>query len=408
MLNIIFASFFILSFISVFVQAVFFGNLSIVSDVSNVVLSSSKDAFYIALNLSGMICFWLGILNVGQKAGITNIIATCLQPLFTKIMPEVPKGHKSISSMVMNIAANFLGLDNAATPMGLKAMEELQEINPKKDTASNAQILFIVTNTSGIVLIPITMLLYRQSLGATNPMAVFLPTLLATSASTLVAFLTVAYKQKLNIFNKVVGAYLFGFLIFLSLLVYTFLSLSVESRVVFSSVFGGGILLFLITSFITYGICKKQNVYQNFIDGAKEGFDVVIKIVPYLVALLVGIAVFRTSGILGAFCLCFEKLFELIGVNTDFVPALPTAFLMPLSGSGAQAAVVEVMQTYGADSFASFVAGVIKGSTESTFYIIALYFGAVKIVKTRYALGCALLADLAGIITAITVSYIFY
>ncbi|MFI3242438.1 MAG: nucleoside recognition domain-containing protein [Alphaproteobacteria bacterium] len=408
MLNIIFASFFILSFISVVFQAIFYGDFDVINKVSTTILTSSKDSFYIALNLTGMLCFWLGILKIGQEAGITQAVAKLLQPLFLKIMPEVPKGHKSLSSIVMNIAANILGLDNAATPMGIKAMEQLQEINKKKDEASNAQILFIVTNSAAVTLIPISILLYRQTLGASNPMAVFLPILLATSVSSLVGFLAVAYKQRLNIFNRVVGAYLGGYFVFIALLVFAFYSMNAEQKIVFSSIIGNGVLLLLITSFILYGLLKRQNVYENFISGAKEGFDVAIKIIPYLVALLVAIAVFRASGVLDFVCLGFEKFFVMLGVNTDFVPALPTALLKPLSGSGARAAMIETMQAYGANSFPAFVSTVVQGSTETTFYVIALYFGAIKIVKTRYALSCALLADLAGIIAAISLSYLFY
>ncbi len=408
MLNIVFASFFITSFIAVAIQVIFYGNFAILNEVSNTILESSKSSFYLALNLTGMLCFWLGILNIGQKAGITDVVAKCLQPLFSKIMPEVPQGHKSLSSIVMNVAANILGLDNAATPMGLKAMEQLQELNPKKDTASNAQILFLVINSSAVILIPMTILMYRQNLGATNPMAVFLPILLATSVSTIVAFLCVAYKQKLNIFNKVVGAYIGGYALLVGLVVWAFSSLDAQGRIMLSSILGNGILFFIVASFMAYGLYKKQNVYENFVQGAKEGFEVAIKIIPYLVALLVGIAVFRTSGILDLIVIGFENAFSFAGFNTDFMPALPTPLLMPLSGSGARAMMIETMQTYGADSFASFVSAVVQGSTENTFYVLAVYFGAVKISKIRYALSCALLADLAGIIAAIYLSYLFY
>ena len=310
--------------------------------------------------------------------------------------------------MIMNIAANMLGLDNAATPMGLKAMEQLQTLNPKKDTASDAQVLFMVINTSAVTLIPITILMYRAELGASNPSAVFMPILFATSLSTLSGFLAVAWVQRLNIFNRVVMSYLLGFAAFIGAVAWYFESLPLEERLQMSAAWGNFILFAFIISFITAGIIRKVNVYETFIQGAKEGFDIAVRIIPYLVAMLVAIAVLRASGVLNIIVLGFENFFNFIGINTDFVPALPTAILKPLSGSGARAMMIETMQTYGADSFPAFVSAVVQGSTETTFYVLAVYFGAVKITKIRSALPCSLLADFVGITSAIILAYLFY
>lgn len=408
MLNFIWAFFFISAFMAACYQSFVAGDWAIWSELSNSAFSSAKSAFNIALNLTGLLCLWLGLLKIAEQSGITEFLARLLRPLFKKIMPEVPSDSPAIGSIVMNMAANILGLDNAATPMGLKAMEQLQEINPQKDTASNAQILFMVINSSAVTLIPISILMYRSELGSTNPSAVFIPILLATSFSTLVGFLSVAIVQKLNIFNRVVLAYLLGFIAFILISAYLFLSLPLDQRAVASSAVGNFILLSLITLFISWGLIKKLNIYDVFITGAKEGFSIAISIIPYLVAMLVAIALFRSSGMLNILVEAFKYLFVSIGINTDFVPALPTALLKPLSGSGSRAMMIETMQTYGADSFPAFVSSVVQGSTETTFYVLAVYFGAVKISKIRSALPCALLADFAGISAAIVLSYLFF
>lgn len=408
MLNIIWVAFFISAFLMALYRALFLGDGLVWTELVNAVFVSSKTAFSIALNLTGILCFWLGLLKVAEASGITQLLAKALYPLFKRIMPSVPENSPALSSMIMNIAANMLGLDNAATPMGLKAMEQLQTLNPKKDTASDAQVLFMVINTSAVTLIPITILMYRAELGASNPSAVFMPILFATSLSTLSGFLAVAWVQRLNIFNRVVMSYLLGFAAFIGAVAWYFESLPLEERLQMSAAWGNFILFAFIISFITAGIIRKVNVYETFIQGAKEGFDIAVRIIPYLVAMLVAIAVLRASGVLNIIVLGFENFFNFIGINTDFVPALPTAILKPLSGSGARAMMIETMQTYGADSFPAFVSAVVQGSTETTFYVLAVYFGAVKITKIRSALPCSLLADFVGITSAIILAYLFY
>lgn len=373
-----------------------------------VLFSSSKTAFSIALNLTGILCLWMGLLKIAELSGLTLVLAKLLRPLFRRIFPEVPSDSPAFGSIIMNIAANFLGLDNAATPMGLKAMEQLQELNPRKDTASNAQILFMVINSSAVTLIPITILMYRSELGSANPSAVFLPILFATSASTLVGFFSVAFVQKLNIFNRVVMGYLLAFLVVVLSAAWYFSALPDTLRLHYSSIFSNALLFGIVTLFIVFGLIKRLNVYEAFISGAKEGFEVAVRIIPYLVAMLVGIAVFRASGALTYIIELLASCFAWLGMDTGFVPALPTALLKPLSGSGARAMMIETMTTYGADSFPAFVSCIVQGSTETTFYVLAVYFGAVKVTKTRSALPCALLADAAGISAAIYCAYLFY
>ena len=408
MLNIIFITFFLSAFIMAVFQSLFFGNTEIWTLLINELFTSAKSAFTISINLTGMLCLWLGLLKIAEKSGLTELLAKALRPLFRKIMPEIPDNHPAIGSMVMNIAANMLGLDNAATPMGLKAMEQMQELNKQKDSASNAQIMFMVINASAVTIVPISILMYRSELGASNPSAVFIPILIATSLSTLAGFLAVAFTQKISIFNKTVFTYTSCLILFIVTVTYYFYSLSPETRIA-ASVNGSNFLLFfIIVVFISAGIIKKLNVYETFINGAKEGFDIAIKIIPYLVAMLTAIAVFKASGLLSAFTNGIDFILQKLNCDTDFVPALPTALMKPLSGSGARAMMIETLQTYGADSFEGFVSSVIQGSTETTFYVLAVYFGSVKIIKTRHALPCALFADFIGIVSAIYLSYIFY
>ena len=408
MLNIIWVGFFLLAFLSAVYQAVVLGNVEIWTSLVNATFSSAKTAFSISLNLTGVLCLWLGLLKIAEESGLSGFIGKLFYPFFRKVMPDVPKNHPALSSIVMNMAANVLGLDNAATPMGLKAMEQLQELNPKKDEASKAQILFMVINSSAVTLIPITILMYRAELGSINPSAVFIPILLATSISTLVGFLSVAVVEKLNIFNKVVLGYLFSFVLLISSIALYFNYLPSDVRLNASANLGNFILFSIIITFIMAGVIKKQNVYDNFVKGAKEGFDIAIKIIPYLVAMLVAIAVFRSSGVMGALVLGLENMFSFFGFDTAFVSALPTAIMKPLSGSGARAMMIENFNTYGVDSFSAFVSSVIQGSTETTFYVLAVYFGSVKISKVGSALPCSLLADFAGIVSAIYLSYLFY
>lgn len=408
MLNYIWAFFFVATYAAALFQSFVLGNMDIWGQLTDATFSSAKSAFLIALHLTGILCFWLGMMKIAEKSGIAGWLARGLYPLFHKIMPGIPKNSPAFGSIVMNIAANMLGLDNAATPMGIKAMEQLQADNRHKNTASNAQILFMVINSSSVTLIPMTIFMYRSELGSSNPGLVFLPILFATAISTIVGFLSVAVVQKLNIFNRVFLGYAAIFFGLISALGISFAFLGVELRNAVASDLGNFILISIIAVFVICGLVRKINVYDEFISGAKDGFNLAVSIIPYLVAMLVAIALFRASGILDLFILGIEKIFSLLHINTDFVPALPTALLKPLSGSGARAMMIETMQTYGADSFPGFVSSVVQGSTETTFYVLAVYFGAVKISNTRHALPCALLADTAGIIAAIVLSYWFY
>jgi len=408
MLNLIWVSFFLVAFILALWQSLVLGQGEIWTQLISSTFASAKTAFTISLNLTGILCLWLGLLKVAEKSGITAVLAKALRPLFRKIMPEVPADSPAMGSMIMNIAANVLGLDNAATPMGLKAMEQLQTLNPHKDRASDAQILFMVINSSAVTLIPITILMYRSELGAANPSAVFMPILFATSLSTLAGFLAVAVVQRLNVFNRVVMAYLGGFILFIGVVAFYFCSLPETERLSVSANCGNFLLFAVIVAFIGAGVVKKLNVYETFVVGAKEGFEIAVRIIPYLVAMLVAIAVFRASGALDFLVDGFAAIFGWLGIDTGFVAALPTALLKPLSGSGARAMMIETMTTYGADSFPAFVSAVVQGSTETTFYVLAIYFGAVKITKVGAALPCALFADFVGIASAICFSYLFY
>ena len=408
MLNLIWVSFFLVAFVLALWQSLVLGQGEIWTQLISSTFASAKTAFTISLNLTGILCLWLGLLKVAEKSGITAVLAKALRPLFRKIMPEVPADSPAMGSMIMNIAANVLGLDNAATPMGLKAMEQLQTLNPHKDRASDAQILFMVINSSAVTLIPITILMYRSELGAANPSAVCMPILFASSLSSLAGFLAVAVVQRLNVFNRVVMAYLGGFILFIGVVAFYFCSLPETERLSVSANCGNFLLFAVIVAFIGAGVVKKLNVYETFVVGAKEGFEIAVRIIPYLVAMLVAIAVFRASGALDFLVDGFAAVFGWLGIDTGFVAALPTALLKPLSGSGARAMMIETMTTYGADSFPAFVSAVVQGSTETTFYVLAVYFGAVKITKVGAALPCALFADFVGIASAICFSYLFY
>ena len=407
MLNIIWAGFFIFAIVSAIWQSLA-GNWDVWPKITESLFASADSGFKIALNLTGVLCFWLGCLKIAEKSGLTDLLAKVLYPLFYKIMPDVPKKSPAFGSMVMNMAANILGLDNAATPMGLKAMEQLQQVNPHKDQASNAMILFMVINSSSVTLIPITILMYRYQMGSVNPAAVFIPILLATSISTLTGFLATVCWQRINIFNRVVMAYLGCGVALIAAIAWGFALMDVQTRTQVSYIASNVILASLAVGFIISGLARKLNVYELFIDGAKEGFKIAVQIIPYLVAMLTAIGVFRASGGLDYICSALGLLFEKMGLNTDFVAALPTALMKPLSGSGARAMMLDTFQAYGVDSFAGFAASIIQGSTETTFYVLAVYFGAVKISKTKAALPLALIADAAGIISAICLAYLFY
>jgi len=401
-------AFFAISFISACYQWLVNGQSEIFSALVQSTFDMAGLSVEIAIGLIGVLALWLGFFKVAERAGMIKVLSRVLEPLFLKLMPDVPKGHPSHGSITMNIAANILGLDNAATPMGLKAMQDLQSLNPKKDTASNAQILFLVLNTSSLTLLPITIFMYRAQQGAADPTAVFLPILMATGASTLTGLLAVAYVQKINLLDKTIVLYFSALAILLAVLASFLVSLPAEEMAATSSLLGNFILFSIIMLFLSAGWFKKIDVYDAFIEGAKEGFDIAIKLIPYLLAMLVAIGLLRSSGVLDALLSIFENLFNLIGVNTDFVQALPTAFMKPLSGSGARAMMLETMNNFGVDSFAATVSAILQGSTETTFYVLAVYFGSVGIKRVRHALTCALLADFAGITAAILAGYWFF
>ena len=407
-LNYVWVAFFLITFAVALVKLIFFGDTEIFQQIVNSIFDSAKTGAEISLGLIGMMSFALGIMKIGEKGGMINIFAKIVGPFFHKLFPEIPRNHPALGSILMNFSANALGLDNAATPLGLKAMKELQELNPNKETATNAQIMFIVLNASSLTLLPISIMAYRKEAGAPDPSDVFLPILIATFFSTLVALTLVSIYQKINLFNRVILGYLGAMGLFIGGLLYYFSGLQQTEIEIFSKVFGNVILFSLFTSFIGLALFRKVNVYDSFIEGAKEGFEVSVKIIPYLVAMLVGIAVFRASGTMDYMVAGISKAIALCGLDTSFVDALPVAFMKPLSGSGARGLMVDLMNAKGPMDFAARVACVIQGSTETTFYVLAVYFGAVGIKRTRHALPCALLAELAGVIAAIIISYIFF
>tara|TARA_R110002050_G_scaffold57423_3_gene128875 strand:- start:28008 stop:29237 length:1230 start_codon:yes stop_codon:yes gene_type:complete len=408
MLNIIWIAFFTIAFIVALIKLVVLGDTQIFDQMMTAMFSLSKNAFEISLGLTGILALWLGIMRIGERSGFIDLLTRGLTPLFTKLMPEVPKNHPALGAMVMNISANALGLDNAATPLGIKAMKELQSINPDKDTASNAQILFLVVNTSAVTLFPVTIFTYRAQLGAANPTDVFIPILIATYASTMIGLLTVAWVQKINMFDKVIVSYLGGFTLLIAGLLSYFSSLTQTDMLTQSALISNIILFSLVMLFIAGAVIKKVNAYDAFIDGAKEGFETAIKIIPYLVAMLVAIGVFRASGALDLTASGLRHLVLSLNLDDRFIDAMPTALMKPFSGSGARAMMVDTMQAYGADSFAGRLASIVQGSTETTFYVLAVYFGSVGIKNIRHAAACGIAADIAGIIAAILVAYWFF
>lgn len=407
-LNYIWIAFFLIAFVVAMAKLIFFGDTQVFTDIIQSTFSSSKTGFELSIGLTGVMALWLGLMKVGEKGGVIRIMTWLVNPFFNRLFPDVPQNHPARGAMMMNLAANMLGLDNAATPMGLKAMNELQQINKKKDEASNAMIMFLVLNTSGLTLIPVSVMLYRAQLGAANPADVFLPILLATFFSTLIGILAVAFYQKIKIWNKVILAYLGGFGVIIAAVLYGFAQMEQESIEQVSSLAGNFILFFIITSFIALGFYRKINVYDTFIEGAKDGFNIAIRIIPYLIAILVGIGVFRASGAMDWLVDGVEYAVNAIGFDSAWVKALPTAIMKPLSGSGARGLMVDTMNTYGADSFAGRLSSMMQGATDTTFYILAVYFGSVSIRKTRHAVVCGLLADLAGVIAAIFLAYLFF
>lgn len=408
-LNYIWIGFFLCAFAVALVQAFILNDPYVFERVVSSTFEMSKFAVMdIALPLSGVMILWLGLMNIGEKAGAINFLSRIIGPFFSKLFPEIPKDHPAHGLLVMNFAANMLGLDNAATPMGLKAMESLQEFNKEKEVASNAQIMFLALNTSGLTIIPITILAQRAIMGAANPSDVFIPLLISTFVSTITAILYVGIRQKLDIWNFVVIGWILGIALLISAIVYVISHIPGEVAFSISKVGGNCILFMIIMLFVGIGAYKRINVYEAFIDGAKQGFDTSVRILPYLVGMLVGIGVFRASGAMDLFCDGMKFVFSFVFPDTRFVDALPTAFMKPLSGSGAKAMMVEAMKTYGPDSFVGRLTCMFQGAADTTFYIIALYFGSVGIKKTRYAVTAGLVADLGGVIAAILVAYLFF
>ena len=407
-LNYIWLAFFLTAFAVASVRLIFFGDTTVFPDIINSTFASSKTAFEISLGLTGVLSLWLGIMKIGEMGGVVNWFARILSPLFSKLFPDIPKGHPVTGSIFMNLAANMLGLDNAATPLGLKAMEGLQELNPRKDTASNPMIMFLVLNTSGLTIIPISIMVYRAQMGAAQPTDVFVPILLATFFSTLAGIITVSLYQRINLLNRTILLFLGGASLFIAGIIWFFTTLSRQQIDTYSTTTANVFLFVIIIGFIIAGMRKRINVYDAFVEGAKEGFTTAVRIIPYLVAILVGIGVFRASGCMDYLIRGVAKLTELCGINSDFVGALPTALMKPLSGSGARGLMVDAMSTYGADSFIGRMACVFQGSTDTTFYILAVYFGSVGITRTRHAVPCGPLADLAGVLAAIFICYLFF
>ena len=422
-LNYIWIAFFVVAFVVALIRLVFWGDLEVFPAMMDSTFSSSKTAFEISLGLTGVLALWLGVMKIGERGGVVNVLARLLTPLFTKLFPDIPKGHPVTGSIFMNIAANMLGLDNAATPLGLKAMEQLKEIEDERlknrnhdaaemqrlrETATNPMIMFLVLNTSGLTLIPVSILVYRAQQGAAQPTDIFIPILLATFFSTLMGVLVTSIYQRINLLNRVVMLTLGGACLLVSAIIWAFSRMDGETMNMVSTTTANILLMTIIVAFIVAGMLKKVNVYDAFIEGAKEGFNTAVRIIPYLVAILVGIGVFRASGAMDYVIDGIRWTVAATGLDTQFVEALPTALMKPLSGSGARGMMVDAMQTYGADSFVGRLACIFQGSTDTTFYILAVYFGSVGIRYTRHAVACGLLADLAGIIAAIAIAYLFF
>lgn len=407
-LNYIWIAFFLIAFVVALVKLVFMGDTSVFPAMMDSTFSSAETAFTISLGLTGVLSLWLGIMKIGEQGGVVNMLARLMSPLFTRLFPDIPKGHPVTGTIFMNISANMLGLDNAATPLGLKAMEQLQELNTRKDTATNPMIMFLVLNTSGLTLIPVSVMVYRAQMGAAQPTDVFIPILLATFFSTLVGMIAVCIYQRINLFNRTMLIILGGMCAAVGLIIWGVSQLSREQMDLYSSQVANIFLFLIIIGFIVAGMRKRVNVYDAFVEGAKEGFQTAVRIIPYLVAVLVAVGVFRASGAMDMLLDGIAALVVALGFDTEFVGALPTALMKPLSGSGARGLMVDAMQTYGADSFVGRLACLFQGSTDTTFYILAVYFGSVGIRKTRYAVPCGLLADAAGIIAALFICYLFF
>ncbi|MGV8962108.1 MAG: nucleoside recognition domain-containing protein [Candidatus Saccharimonadaceae bacterium] len=407
-LNYIWIAFFVIAFVVALIKLIFLGDTSVFTEIMNSTFDTAKLGFEISLGLTGVLSLWLGIMKIGERGGMINVFSRAAAPLFTKLFPDIPKGHPASASILMNISANMLGLDNAATPFGLKAMTELQEINPNKNEASNPMIMFLVLNASGLTLIPITVMVYRAQMGAANPSDVFIPIMMATFVATLVGTLAVCIKQKINVFNKAILGFFGGLAAIITLTVLAFQSLPQEQVNIVSSLVANIILFTIILAFLIKGLMKKINVFEAFIDGAKDGFHTAVRIIPYLIALLVGIGVFRASGAMDFLMDGMKGIVGIFGGDTRWVDGMPTALMKPLSGSGARGMMIDTMKIFGADSFAGRLSSVLQGATDTTFYIVAVYYGAINVKNSRYTVPYALLADFSGVVAAIFISYLFF
>lgn len=409
-LSYIWMAFFLLAFVIAFIKWAFLGDMEILKLLVDGIFKSANDGFDISLKLVGIMSLFLGFMKIGEKAGAINFLSRLVAPFFSKLFPEVPKNHPATGHMMMNFSANLLGLDNAATPFGIKAMESLQELNPNKETASNSQLMFLILHASGLTLIPVSVMAMRASVKvpAANPTDIFVPCMIVTFAATVAALLIVSFRQKIRLFQPVILAWIGGISALIAALVWYLTTLSQSSLELFSSTLSSGIILLIFLAFLLGGWRKKINMFDAFVEGAKGGFEIAVRIIPYLIAMLVAISVLRNSGVFGYITEGFRHLFTLLGMNTDFVEALPTAFMKPLSGAGARGMMVDAMNTHGADSFIGRLSSIFQGTSDTTFYVVAVYFGAVAIKNTRYAIPVMLLADLAGVITAIAVGYLFF
>lgn len=407
-LNYIWISFFCIAFVIATIKLCFFGDTEVFPSIMDSTFDTAKTAFEISLGLTGVLSLWLGIMKIGERGGLINALARVLSPVMTKLFPDIPKNHPVFGNMFMNISANMLGLDNAATPLGLKTMKGLQQLNSQKDTATNPMIMFLVLNTSGLTIVPVSILVYRAQMGAAQPTDVFLPILLATFAATLGGIVITSVYQKINLFNRTLILTLGGACLAVAALVWGFSRLDRETMDTVAANFANVLLLLIVMLFIISGLRKRINAYDAFVEGAKEGFQTAVRIIPYLVAMLVAIGVFRASGALDWLVEGLRSMFESFGVAAEWVGALPTALMKPLSGSGARGMMVDTMTNYGADSFVGRLSCIFQGSTDTTFYILAVYFGAVGVTKTRHAVVCGLLADLVGIVAAIFICYLFF
>lgn len=407
-LNYIWIAFFLIAFVVALCKLIFVGDTEVFTNIINSTFSSAKTGFEISLGLTGVLSLWLGIMKIGEKGGVIQAFARLGAPVFSKLFPQIPANHPVTGSLFMNFSANLLGLDNAATPIGLKAMQQLQELNTDKDSASNPMIMFLCINASGLTLIPISIMVYRAQMGAANPSDIFLPIMLATFSSTLVAILAVCFKQRINILQRNLLLFFGGMGLFIGGLVWMFNSLPQEQVSLYSTLFANTLLFTIICGFIVSGIRKKINVYDSFIEGAKEGFHTAVTIIPYLIAILVAIGVFRASGAMDFVIEGVRTGIAAVGLDTQFVEGLPTILMKPLSGSGARGMMLDAMNTYGADSFIGRLCSIVQGSSDTTFYVVALYYGSVGIRNTRYTVQCSLLADLAGALAAIGLTYLFF